>query len=275
MNLEPISKRSPIPMDRITEPQSHLQRKANGAVFAEIREITDLKPFEYERLYHIFSKYYDGHSKEQFLKDLFEKNHIILLRAKSDRTLQGFSTLLKMTIKTDQGSAIGIFSGDTILEKEYWGDSALGKAFLKYLWLEKIKNLQTPLYWFLISKGYKTYLLMANNFSTHYPRYEMKTPSQFQKLINDFYRQRYPLEFDPMTCWIRPNKNLCRLKEKVADITASERTSPRIAFFEKSNPHWQEGYELACLAEMTLFMPLKYSFKKALKKLKRMLSLKP
>ncbi len=78
-------------------------RTQTSAVYADLIEVSALKLFEQERLYHIFSKYYDGHSKEQFLNDLFEKDHIILLRDKKDRTLQGFSTLLNVNIATPSG----------------------------------------------------------------------------------------------------------------------------------------------------------------------------
>ena len=38
-------------------------------------------------------------------------------------------------------------------------------------------------------------------------------------------------------------------------------TNPKIAFFQQVNPHWQRGAELACLARMTLWMPLQYALK--------------
>ena len=66
------------------------------------------------------------------------------------------------------------------LNKQFWGSPALGIQFLIYLWKLKIKSITRPVYWFLISKGYKTYLLMANNFSEHYPRFEKSTPT-FEK----------------------------------------------------------------------------------------------
>ena len=34
-----------------------------------------------------------------------------------------------------------------------------------------------------------------------------------------------------------------------------------IAFFQRANPAWREGVELACLARMTFAMPLKYAWK--------------
>lgn len=160
---------------------------------------------------------------------------MILLRDKKSKLIQGFSTILKSEIEVEIGAkkikSKAIFSGDTILEKPYWGNPALGKAFLRYLWLEKVKAPFDPLYWFLISKGYKTYLLMANNFATHYPRFEQETPSDIQKIIIDFYKNRYGDEFLHDKFLIKMAENSCRLKENVAAITDQDRRHPRIAFF--------------------------------------------
>lgn len=251
--------------------ETNIHKKPIDSVYAEVLMPHELKPFELERLYHIFSKYYDGHTKDQFLGDLSEKNHIILLRDKKDRSLQGFSTLLKVKVKTSSGTKYGIFSGDTILEKPYWGNPALGKAFLKYLWLEKIKNPFSPLYWFLISKGYKTYLLMANNFAFHFPRFEQVTPPGIQEIIDGFYGEKYGSEYLAAQNLIKPVNTNCRLKESIAEISPDDRKNPRIAFFEISNPNWKQGVELACIAEMTILMPLKYSLKKAFKIIRRKL----
>jgi hypothetical protein len=39
------------------------------------------------------------------------------------------------------------------------------------------------------------------------------------------------------------------------------KNNPRVAFFAESNPDWREGVELACIARMTLVMPVHYAIK--------------
>ena len=214
---------------------------------------------ERARLYSILERYYDAVSREQFDRDLDAKHAIILLRDESSRELQGFSTLLKTELRTERGSALGIFSGDTIIEKAYWGQKALGVAFLKYLWRQKLRNPFRPVYWLLISKGYKTYLLMANNFAEHYPRFESETPPPIKKILDAFYETLYPGKYEPTSGRIRFDRCEGKLKQGVADIDPFllER-NPRVAFFAQANPGWSEGDELACLARMTYLMPFKY-----------------
>lgn len=49
--------------------------------------------------------------------------------------------------------------------QRFWGRRSLGVAFLIYMFKKKLARPSVPLHCFLISRGYKTYLLMANNFN--------------------------------------------------------------------------------------------------------------
>lgn len=237
-------------------------RTGRRSVFAEFKTVTNLSSVEIERMYAIFSKYYINHNREQFTSDLFEKDQVILLRDSDQKTIQGFSTLLKVDLKPFGYQATGIYSGDTVLEKEYWGNKALGIAFLKYLWIEKVKKPTQPVYWFLISKGYKTYLLMANNFKTHFPRIEKSTPTHYKNVMDSFYGHRFSKSYKAELGTIQFDHTACSLKEKVAEISEDLFKNKKIQFFAKMNPHWDRGDELACIAEMTLWMPLQYFLKK-------------
>jgi hypothetical protein len=152
----------------------------------------------------------------------------------------------------------------TILDKKHWGSPALGVQFLIYLWKLKLKNFGTPVYWFLISKGYKTYLLMSNNFKDSYPHYQRETPAFEKALMDRFYRDKYGNHYRTENGVISfAGTPTCKLKDQVAPITDElKKNVPGIAFFAQSNPNWHSGDELACIARMTLDMPARYMFKK-------------
>lgn len=217
------------------------------------------------RMYHLFCQYYEGHPFEVFKRDLLEKDDVILLKDSQSKEIQGFSTILKVKINKNGVDYHGIYSGDTVVATEYWGSPALGVMFLKYLWWHKIKNPFRPLYWFLISKGYKTYLLMANNFVVHYPRVEKETPRHHQELMDSFYSHKFKSSYRPSENLIIPSGETCHLKTDVADIHCELLALPRVKFFQDKNPHWQEGIELCCIAEMSITMPPKYLIKKIFK----------
>lgn len=232
-------------------------------------------------MFEVFSKYYLNTSFDQFMSDLSEKDVVFLLKDSASREIKGFSTLVNLYVDVDGQEQRGCFSGDTILEKEYWGQGTLGIAFLRYLFVQKLKNPFKPLYWFLISKGYKTYLLMANNFRNHYPRYERETPSKEKDVIKAFSKNLYGEFFDETTGVISFSKVSSKdcLKAEITPITKELLLkNDRIKYFANKNPGWEEGHELACVAEMTLGMPFYYQFKtmrKQWKKMKRSFSPTP
>lgn len=214
------------------------------------------------RMFELMQRYYDQVSREQFLKDLIKKDAVILLFDERDKQIQGFSTLLKLTINQQGKIQQGIFSGDTVIEKSFWGQRTLGKAFLGYLFKEKLRQPFAPLYWLLITKGYKTYLMMANNFTEYYPRVDGKTPANKKALMDAFYLALYPNEYDAQAGLVRPEHSGGQLKAGIANISpALVETNRKIAFFQSKNPEWVQGVELACLARMTLWMPFQYAIK--------------
>ena len=227
--------------------------------------VSRLTPEDKARMIGLMQAYYDSVTERQFLEDLSKKDAVILLKDQS-REIQGFSTLTTVRVKLDGKPLRAIFSGDTVIDKQYWGQRALGKAFLRYLFIEKLKSPFEPLYWLLISKGYKTYLMMANNFSEHYPRFERPTPARARRMLDAFYSTLYPEHYDSKTGLIESQIDAYRLKPGVAGIpTALLKSNPRIAFFEQRNPRWCEGAELACIARMTVLMPFQYALKVLMK----------
>ena len=235
------------------------------ALKTAIVSVSRLTPEDKSRMLRLMQAYYDSVTERQFLEDLSKKDAVILLKDQS-RRIQGFSTLANVRVKLDGKTLRAIFSGDTVIDKRYWGQRALGKAFLRHLFIEKLKSPFEPLYWLLISKGYKTYLMMANNFSEHYPRFERPTPARARALLDAFYSTLYPDRYDTETGLIESQTDGSRLKRGVAGIpTALLKSNPKVAFFEQRNPRWVEGTELACIARMTLRMPFQYALKVLMK----------
>ncbi|MEN3332844.1 MAG: hypothetical protein V7641_2209 [Blastocatellia bacterium] len=237
------------------------QSATDGKLKATTVAVDQLAPAERARMLVLMQIYYDAVSEAEFLGDLAGKDAVILLKD-ARNIIQGFSTLVTLPVEVEGRRARGVFSGDTVLDKSYWGSRALGRAFLRYLFVEKLRSPAEPLYWLLISKGYKTYLMMANNFAEHYPRCERSTPARIKRLMDAFYTTLYPNAYDSATGLIETSGNAYRLKSAVAPIPARLiETNPRIAFFEQRNPRWPQGCELACIARMTGWMPLRFALK--------------
>ena len=207
-------------------------------------------------------QYYDEMSWERFEKDLASKDDVILLFGKGSDEIKGFSTLKNIDVLVQGRKIRGLFSGDTVVDREYWGQRVLGRAFLKYLFMQKLKSPFTPFYWMLITKGFKTYLLLANNFPEHYPRYEHATPSQPQAVLDHLSESLFGACYDKDTGLIEFTESLGQLKPGIADVPCDAALeNPRIQFFATQNPRWAEGTELSCIARMTWTMPVYYALK--------------
>lgn len=233
---------------------------------AAVVSVAALTPADRRRMFELMRRYYDAVSEARFLDDLSAKDAVILLRDKSGGEIQGFSTLRAVSVSVNGKPRRGVFSGDTVIDERYWGQRELGRAFLRYLLAQKLKEPFSPLYWLLISKGYKTYLMMANNFAEHWPRFERATPPEVKRLMDAFYGALYPDCYDAATGLIETPGEACRLKAGVAAVSPSlAAKNPRVEFFERANPEWRRGVELACLARMTFGMPLRYGLKALVK----------
>lgn len=229
--------------------------------------IASLSDADVQRMYGLMTLTYDAMTIERFHADLVAKDDVILLLDCETRKIQGFSTLVSVYAGgSDDRRYRGVFSGDTVIHPDYWGGSALGKAFLAYLFRLKIKAPLSPLYWVLISKGYKSYLIMANNFPTHFPRYERETPEKEQAILHAFGKGLFGKDYSTAKGTVTFEESHGHLKTGVAEVPSSDAgENPRIAFFEEMNPGWRQGAELVCISKMTLLMPLSYGLKKTLR----------
>jgi hypothetical protein len=217
----------------------------------EYQRPTDLSSRQIDRMFDLMQQYYDDVPRETFEKDLLEKSDVILLKSR-DGVIQGFSTVLKFRRLMEGRRVSGVYSGDTVLNKDYWGGRILPKAFGLYVLKTILKSPFENHYWFLMSKGYKTYLLMTNNTLECYPRVGREIPLEVKRVRDAFYGERFGSSYDPANGWVVPKATRTRLKDKVADIEPQYLVNPHIRFFAVANPGWKEGTELACVARLNL-----------------------
>lgn len=212
-------------------------------------------------MYNLFIKYYDNVNFDDFSRDLDKKEHAIIMRENGSDAIVGFSTLAVIVLYHNGRKNVGIFSGDTVIDKKYWGYTAIHTVFIKYLVIQRIRHFASRVYWFLITKGYKTYLLMANNWSNYFPRYDKEYDPAVKSLTKCFCESLYPGVYDDATGLLTFGNEYQKLKQDVAEIDESMREKyPKIAFFEAANPTWREGTELPCLGEIDWPTIFKRSF---------------
>lgn len=236
---------------------------------SKVIKISSLSVVELKEMHEVFGKYYRNADLETFFLDINKKQYVLLMTDRDDGRIIGFSTIALMDLDYGGKKVIGFFSGDTILEKEYWGSRRWQLTWALFFFRIKLANPLTPIFWLLISKGYKTYLLLANNFTNYYPKVDGNDP-RLEKVV-DFYCDELYSEY-----YIKEDKILDfggqyqSLQEGVAEICDDlKEGSPKIEYFEKRNPNWRQGTELPCVGIMEFSALVNFVKKIAKEKLSR------
>jgi hypothetical protein len=195
-------------------------------------------------MWEIFRRYYEIEDRTQFVDSLAEKDVVFLVEDSASRRLVGFTSVLVMHFDGYRA----LHSGDTMLEPEYWG---AGKHFsyhmAKLLTRLYLSKPGTPLYWFLISQGHRTYLMMARNMTRFYPTWRSPTPPWAMDVIEEVARHRYGTAFQRESGLLTFPYRRKPLRSWVAPVTDEDLRDPDIAYFVRSNPGWDGGDELGCL----------------------------
>lgn len=203
-------------------------------------------------MHALFIQYYNNADLETFVIDMGKKTGVFILEDRIQKRIIGFSTWTEMNVSRDGTDAIGIFSGDTVIEKAYWGNKDLQKCFAKKLFTTKLKHPSRPVFWLLISKGYKTYLLLTNNFQNFYPSHQTHNP-KLESVVDEYCTKLYPTAYCKKSRLLDFGDEYQNLKEGVAGITAEmKHLDQNIRHFEKLNPTWKKGTELPCAGEVTI-----------------------
>ncbi len=242
---------------------------ATGKLVVKQVAVTKVSDELLVRMYRIFAKYYEDVHYSQFCADLKDKDHVFLGYDRNTGDLQGFSTIKVYEALIGRKKVNVLFSGDTIVEKAYWGQTALHKALFKYVVTLKLKFPFRSLYWFLISKGYKTYLALARNVPDHWPNYQQPTPEFEARLLDRLASDKYPDSWRPELGVLKFKSCMGRLREGVACVDNRVMALPEVQFFQSRNPDHMAGDELCCLGKINGRLVWFFSQKLARKSLGR------
>lgn len=200
----------------------------------------------------LFAQAYDNVSRERFEQDIGDKQHVILLRDRASGALKGFSTVQVRDVETPSGAMTVVFSGDTVIDRAYWGQKQLQLAFVRLLVTLKLRAPWRPLSWFLLSKGYRTYLLLANAFPHSVPRAGVTDDASLRTVLDDLASARYGAQYDRDEGVVRYARPHERVRDGLAPITPAMLSNPHVRLFVERNPAHADGVELACLADVRL-----------------------
>lgn len=207
------------------------------------RSVGSLTLREKQAMHGLMAKHYEAVSQERFDQDLTVKDEVLMLHD-ADGELRGFTTLAwNPAGRFDEGDIL--FSGDTIIDRGCWGTQELVRAFCRRAGEWKTAS-GRRLFWFLISKGHRTFLylpLFARRFHPHPEAAEDEWAMLAGKVATQLFGD----------CWksaegvIRFSASQGHLRDELVN---EREKNPWVRYFLERNPGHASGEELVCLTEM-------------------------
>jgi hypothetical protein len=230
-------------------------------LLSETVPVEELGTAETNAMYSLLAENYENVNRQSFEADLFEKDCAILLRDVQDLGLRGFSTQKVMNFQVDGQPMRAVFSGDTIIARSHWGEQELGRAWSQFVAELYAEEPGIPLYWFLISKGYRTYLYLPLFFHHFFPRHDRVTPAREQNILDTLAESRYPEYYSRESGLVVFPESRGNLNHELAEISAHRLRNPHVRFFLSRNPGFASGHELACLAKISAENMRSYAYR--------------
>lgn len=207
----------------------------------------DVTARDREQMFSLMVEYYENIDRVTFEADLNEKQWVIQLVDDEANQIRGFSTQVLLNM----GSFTALFSGDTIVDRNYWARNELARCWGRFA-LDLIDaHTAGELYWFLITKGYKTYRFLPTFFREYYPSLDGSMPASLMRLVSQLAADRYPRRYNVETGIVAADRDGYRLRVGVAEITPERLRDPHVRFFVEKNPGHPRGDELCCIAPLT------------------------
>jgi hypothetical protein len=210
-----------------------------------------LSPDELRRLFELFARHYEHVSWPRFRADLAEKDCVVILRDAGAGRVRGFSTQQIIPTVVRGRPILALFSGDTIIDPAFWGDQELIRGWCRFAGRVRAANPGTPLYWLLISKGYRTYLYLPLFFTRYYPNPADLTPAFEQDVIDSVATRKFGDCYRRATGTLEFPERMGNLTPALAAVPPARQSDPRVRFFLERNPTYALGTELVCLAEIS------------------------
>jgi hypothetical protein len=204
--------------------------------------VNNLTLSDVKNMFRIMQIYYENITETNFISDLLNKQDVVLLFDENGK-IRGFTTLAIFFY--DKSTQL-LYSGDTIVEKEYWGNHDLMRVWIQNAMKHSIR-FSGETYWLLLSKGYKTYKYLTSFFNEYYPSKDAETPLKIQKIIDNFAVSMFGEKYNNGIY----NEGKDYLKAEFAEIDERQLKDKNVAFFLEKNPGYRVGNELVCIAKLS------------------------
>jgi hypothetical protein len=200
-----------------------------------------------DQMLRIYLASYDGSSETIFSGDLATKDEVLLVHRAGE--LVGFTTL-RVFDRNWQGQDIRVvYSGDTVIERAHWGQQSLAFAWISRMGALRREDPVTPLYWFLLVKGHRTFRYLPVFGKSFFPHWSIDR-TDLKPLADTLAQEMFPDDYNSASGVVEFGRSRGHLKPHLAQPSPEEMDREGVRFFLERNPGYQRGHELVCLCEV-------------------------
>lgn len=212
-------------------------------LWTEVLPVAAITPSDQDRMLSLMHLVYQGVRADSFARDLADKDECIMVRTAAGE-LVGFATQKLLRLQVQDRPVEGLFSGDAVIHPDHWGSPVIFQAFARrYIVADRER------WWFLVSKGHRTYRMMTIFFTTFHPDRSRPTPPWEQAVMDAYARRLFGDDHDAERGVLayRTPKDRLRPEHIRREQTARH---PDAIFFEQANPGYVDGHDLVCLTRL-------------------------
>jgi len=223
---------------------------------SSVVEVKELTPRDRLNMFALMQKCFENIQSEAFEADLNAKWLVVQVHDPASGKLVGFSTQVMLRALVGKTPIQALFSGDTVVLPSHWGDPALAHEWGQ-LALQLIdKHESERLYWFLTSKGFRTYRYLPLFFRQYYPKVNEKPKvsekhNEYAAAIHAFGQLVGGSRYDPVRQIIQATPAKDYVRRGISEPGTRAHRDPHVRFFLDQNPGYAQGDELCCLAPLS------------------------
>ncbi len=185
----------------------------------------------------------------QFQEKLATLDEVALFTLRSNRTLIGFCGLWHRAVELSAGGRVATFyMGLTYVKPEWRSNGLIQRVVIRRMLAPLLTPRFRRVYFWADCLTYRPYLAMARNLRGYYPSRTHVTSDEVCDVIASLGRTYYGDGFDEKRGTVR--KQVRRIKQHEACVSATDLQDPDILFYMERNRHYRHGDGLIAICPM-------------------------
>jgi len=218
---------------------------------SSVVDVKELTAKDRQEMFALMQRCFANLNMETFETDLERKWVVIQVHDPSSGKLVGFSTQTMLEATVSETPISALFSGDTVVEPSYWGDPALAHEWGQFALRLIDQQSAGKLFWFLTSKGFRTYRYLPLFFRQYHPRWSEGMAHGETAVIDALGKLVGGHRYDPHQRIIHATADKDYVRSGISDADRRKGSDPHIRFFIEQNPGHAKGDELCCIAPLS------------------------